>query len=116
MQDKVLSLLGLAERAGRVRSGGFESEEAVKKGRARLIILAEDASENTCRNFADMGAYHRVPVVRYGTKEALGHCIGKAERSCLAVTDAGFAARLQVLLGFGSGNNERGKNGENKDQ
>ena len=47
MNDKVISLLGLAERAGKIASGEFAAEKAVKIGKARLIIVAEDASDNT---------------------------------------------------------------------
>ena len=45
MNDKVISLLGLAERAGKIASGEFAAEKAVKIGKARLIIVAEDASD-----------------------------------------------------------------------
>lgn len=54
MNDKVISLLGLAERAGKIASGEFAAEKAVKTGKARLIIVAEDASDNTKKKFSDM--------------------------------------------------------------
>ena len=53
MNDKVISLLGLAERAGKIASGEFAAEKAVKIGKARLIIVAEDASDNTKKKFSD---------------------------------------------------------------
>ena len=34
MNDKVISLLGLAERAGKIASGEFAAEKAVKTGKA----------------------------------------------------------------------------------
>ena len=45
--DRVLNLIGLAQKAGKVVSGEFMTEKAVKTGEAALVILAEDASENT---------------------------------------------------------------------
>ena len=45
--DKALSMLGLAARAGRIVSGEFTVEKEVKSGRAYLVLIAEDASENT---------------------------------------------------------------------
>ena len=54
MNDKVISLLGLAERAGKIASGEFAAEKAVKTGKARLIIVAEDASDNTKKKFSDI--------------------------------------------------------------
>ena len=38
--DRVLSLLGIAQKAGKVESGGFLCENAVKARKAKLVILA----------------------------------------------------------------------------
>ena len=86
MNDKVISLLGLAERAGKIASGEFAAEKAVKTGKARLIIVAEDASDNTKKKFSDM------------CKELLGHGIGKEFRASLAVLDGGFAKAIEKQL------------------
>ena len=52
--DRVLNLIGLAQKAGKVVSGEFMTEKAVKTGEAALVILAEDASENTQKKFRNM--------------------------------------------------------------
>ena len=114
MQDRVLSLLGLAEKAGKVGSGGFAAEEALKKHRASLLILSEDAQKNTQKNFTDMCTWQKVPLRYYGTREVLGHAVGKESRSCIAVTDTGFAESILKLLD--SGKQERGCNGKNENQ
>ena len=48
-RDRVLSMLGMAARAGKIESGEFSTEKTVKSGRGRLVIVAEDASGNTKR-------------------------------------------------------------------
>ena len=60
-QDKVLSLVGLATKAGKTVSGEFMTEREVKSGRAALVILAEDSSENTRKKFCNMCEYYEVP-------------------------------------------------------
>lgn len=90
-QNKVLSLLGLAMRGRNLVSGEFQTVESVKTGSAMLIIIAEDASENTKKLFRDKCAYYEVPIREYGTKETLGRAIGKDMRSSLGVCDAGLA-------------------------
>ena len=45
-RDKVLSLISLATKAGRCASGEFLTESETKSGRAGLVVVAEDASEN----------------------------------------------------------------------
>ena len=90
-QNKVLSLLGLAMRGRNLVSGEFQTETAVKNGSAMLVVIAEDASENTRKHFTDKCSFYEVPVYVYGTKESLGRAIGKDYRSSVGVCDAGLA-------------------------
>ena len=76
--DRVLSMLGIAAKAGSVASGEFSTEKAVKEGRAYLVIVAQDASDNT--------------------KEMLGHFIGKEFRASLAVTNEGLSHSIEERL------------------
>lgn len=97
-QNKVLSLLGLAARSRNVVSGEFATENAVKEGKAKLVLVAEDASDNTKKLFTNKCTYYHVPLVFYGEKEALGHAMGKEVRSSLAITDSGFAKALMEQM------------------
>lgn len=96
--DRALSMLGIAEKAGKVASGEFQTERAVKTRKAHLVILAEDASENTKKMFCNMCSFYKIEIVFYGSKEILGHCIGKECRSSLAVTDEGLAKTVREKL------------------
>jgi len=89
--DKLLSLISLATKAGKTASGEFCTEKEVKSGRAKLVIVAADASENTKKKFRNMCDYYQVPVFFYGDKNTLGHAMGKEFRASLAVVDEGFA-------------------------
>lgn len=91
---KALQLLSLAQRAGKVSSGEFKTEESVKAGKAKLVVLASDASDNTKKKFMDMCSYRNVPVIVYSDKEELGHYIGKEFRATLAVTDEGLSKKI----------------------
>ncbi len=97
-RKKVLSLIGLATRARKTVSGEFSTEKAVKAFTAELVIVAEDASDNTKKLFSDKCSFYEVPCYIYGTKEQLGHTMGKELRASLAVTDPGFAQALCKLL------------------
>jgi ribosomal protein L7Ae-like RNA K-turn-binding protein len=90
-KDKALSLLGLAARAGKIASGEFSVEKAVKSGKAYLVVIAEDASDNTKKMFRNMCEYRDVPLYYYSDKETLGHAIGKQFRVSLACLEPGFA-------------------------
>lgn len=89
--NKALSLISLATKAGKTVSGEFCTEKEVKTGMAALVIVAEDASENTKKKFQNMCEFYEVPIYFYGDKDTLGHAMGKEFRASLAVTDPGFA-------------------------
>ncbi len=97
-RSKVLSLIGLATKAGKTASGEFCTEREVKSGKAKLVILAEDASGNTKKKFQNMCDFYQVPIrLSYG-KEALGHAMGKELRASLAILDEGFAGSILKQL------------------
>ena len=96
--DKVLSLLGLAARGRNLASGEFLTEKAVKTGKAALVIVGTDASDNTKKMFTDMCTYRSVPIYFYATKEELGRALGKDLRASVAVTDFGMAANIKKRL------------------
>ena len=54
--DKVLSLLGLAARGRNLVSGEFMTENTVKEGKASLVMVGTDASDNTKKMFTNMCA------------------------------------------------------------
>lgn len=97
-QSRVLSLVGLATKAGRTVSGEFSTEKAVKTGEARLVIVSEEASDNTKKKFQSMCAYYKVPIYFYGTKDELGRAMGKEFRASLAVLDEGLGNAMKEQL------------------
>ena len=94
MNDRILSLLGLAARGRNLVSGEFSTEKAVKEGKAALVIVGSDASDNTRKMFTNMCAFYKTPIYFYASKEALGRAIGKEMRASVAVTDSGMAANI----------------------
>ena len=85
-------------KAGNIASGEFLTETAIRDGRAKLVIVAEDASENTKKKFRNSCHYYRIPIAVFGEKEVLGHAVGKEFRASLAVLDQGFASSISKNL------------------
>ena len=96
--NRIFSMIGMAMKAGKVVSGEFATEKAVKTGAAWMVIVSEAASENTKKMFRNMCTFYKVPMFVYGTKEDLGHSMGKEFRASLAVTDEGFAKSIEKRL------------------
>lgn len=97
-QSKALSLISLATKAGKTVSGEFCTEKEVKTGKAVLVIVADDASDNTKKKFRNMCDFYKVPIYFYKDKDTLGHAMGKEFRASLAVLDAGFAKGIMKHL------------------
>jgi len=97
-QNKAMALIGLAQKAGKVASGEFSSEKAVKEGKAKLVIVAEDASDNTKKKFNNMCTYYEVPYFLLGDKIQLGNAIGKEFRASLAIVDENLAKAIKKQI------------------
>lgn len=89
-------LLGLARRAGRLAAGHEAVERAVVTGRARLVLVAGDASAASRERFRRLAEAHGVDFRVCGSKEELGRAVGSAPKAVLAILDAGLAARVMA--------------------
>jgi ribosomal protein L7Ae-like RNA K-turn-binding protein len=98
VEKKVFSYIGLAAKAGNIASGEFSTEKAVKEGLAKIVIVAEDASNNTKKMFTNMCTYYKVPIYFFGEKTKLGHAIGKEFRASLVLLDKGLADMVEKQL------------------
>ncbi|ASA96164.1 MULTISPECIES: YlxQ family RNA-binding protein [Anoxybacillus] len=93
-----VSFLGLANRARKVISGEELVVKEIQRKRAKLVILSEDASENTRKKIFDKCAFYRVPLCYVDNRHELGGAIGKGARVVVAITDEGFAQKLKTML------------------
>ncbi len=96
--NKILNTLSMAQKAGKVVSGEFSCENAVKSEKVYLLVIAVDASDNTKKKMTNMASFYHVPICFFETKEHIGRCIGKEYRSMVAVLDRGFAESIQKKL------------------
>ena len=96
-EKKIYGLLGLCLRAGHLANGQTGVENSILAGEAKLVVVTGDASDGTKKLFHDKCAYRAVPLITFGTKEALGRALGKADRSSAAITDQGFASAIMKL-------------------
>lgn len=98
MTDRIYSFMGLATKAGKLLSGDETCERALKGGKAYLVIVSEDASDNTKKKFKDMCKYRDVELREFGEKEQLGKFTGKRVRSVIAIIETNFAGHLIKMI------------------
>lgn len=96
--ERVLSLLGMARRAGKLQAGFERSSGAVKSGAAKLAVICCDISPKTAKELRYVCDKFNVPVVSTDfTLQQLTDAIGFKSGVC-AVCDSGFAGRVSALL------------------
>ena len=99
-EQQVLSLLGMARRAGRLSIGHDAAVEAIVKNRARLCLCSADASARLQREMQHNCSYENksIPYLTLTFPMAeLSKAIG-SRAAVVTVNDEGFAERLASLL------------------
>ncbi|MBR3298801.1 MAG: ribosomal L7Ae/L30e/S12e/Gadd45 family protein [Clostridia bacterium] len=90
LEKRLMSAIGLCMKAGKLASGEFAAEKALKTG-GRLALVDENASDNTKKQWRDACEFRSVPILFV---RELGAAIGKSARMCAVVTDGGFARMI----------------------
>lgn len=97
MNDKFLSLLGMARKSGRLCLGHDAAVSSVVKNQAKLCVISAEGSERLKREMTHACAYEEknIPllIVEY-TVPQLSSAIG-SKAAVLTVTDEGFARALE---------------------
>ena len=97
--DKSLNYVALARKAGRVELGEEPVGAAARAQKARLVIVAEDASDHTWRRAKSFVAGTDQPCIRIPfSKDALGQSIGRTELAIAAFTDPALALAFVKAL------------------
>lgn len=98
LEERIISTLALANKAGMAVSGSDKVMETLKKGSAIILILAEDISVESGAKFISLAQKTGVVMYRFSIKERLGSPLGKDIRTAVAVQKSSFAESLQTDL------------------
>lgn len=98
MNEKLLSLLGIARRAGRLSLGFDAAADAMKNGSSCLLLLACDLSQRSYGSITYIATQNNTGTMRLDiTMEQLGSAVGKRQTGIISVNDKGFADKLKTL-------------------
>lgn len=97
--SKALGILGLARKAGKVEIGEEQSSISAHSRKARALLTASDAAENTVRRVKISAESAGIPHIMLPcTKDELGDALGVKACAAVAVTDAGLAKNIAEKL------------------
>ena len=97
--DKALNYLALARKAGRIELGEEPVGAAARAQKARLVVVAEDATDHTWRRAMSFvsGSEQICLRVPY-TKDLLGQAVGRTALALAAFTDPAMALAFVKAL------------------
>ncbi|MCL2221926.1 MAG: ribosomal L7Ae/L30e/S12e/Gadd45 family protein [Oscillospiraceae bacterium] len=97
--DRILNLLGIAKKAGKLAIGSEAAAQAVQAGSAALVITASDASDGSKRRAKANTGENRVEYLSVPyTKFELGNITGRGSPGTVAILDKGLANSFSEKL------------------
>ena len=99
---KLLGMIGLCARAGRLTTGEGACEKLVRSGKARVAFIDGEASENARKALTNACATYGVTLITLPAGE-LGRISGKTGRMAAATADESFAASMRNIYTLLSG-------------
>ncbi len=98
--DKALNYLALARKAGRIELGEEPVGAAARAQKARLVVVAEDATDHTWRRAQSFVAGSEQICLRVPyNKDLLGQAVGRTALALAAFTDPAMALAFVKALG-----------------
>lgn len=98
MKDKVLGLIGLSAKAGKIEFGADAVEECIKRRKAKLVIVAEDSADRTKENFEFLCNKNNIRFAIYGTKDNISKAIGKDNKVVIAIKDKNLSNGIYKII------------------
>lgn len=100
MENKALGLLSLARKGGNVEAGEEPVGAVCRANRARLVLLAADASDHAVRRVQSYVSGSKQPYLQLPySKAELGNAIGRTECAMVALTDVRLSLAFVKALG-----------------
>jgi len=95
MHGRILGYIGLANRAGKIISGGSMVTDAIRGAhKPGLVLVAKDVSASIGDKIILLAEVHGIASQHIMTKDDFGAILGKAPRSAIAIKAGGFVAQL----------------------
>lgn len=97
-EEKILRLIGLAKRAGQLACGHDAVEQALRRRKTSLLIVAKDASERSLRDIEKKAERFKSEAIAVADRSRLGQYTGADLRAVVAVLDLGFEEGIRKMV------------------
>ena len=101
INKKILGLIGISAKAGKISFGADSVEMQIKKKKINLVIIAENSSERTKDKFKKMSEKNDVPYIIVGKIDELSKAIGKSNKAIIGIKDLNLSKEIQKISNGG---------------
>lgn len=101
INNRVLGLLGLCTKAGEISFGTDACIDLIQRKKVKLIIVAEDASDRTKRNFKFLCNNNNIRVAYFGTIEEISKAIGKRNKAVIGIKNDNLSNEIYKIINGG---------------
>lgn len=98
LEERIVSYLALANKAGKVVSGSDMVAESLRKRTPGVLFIASDISPEIGQKFIHLADKSEIPCFHLLDKERLGALLGKELRSVAVIEQSGFVKTITKEL------------------
>lgn len=95
---KVLGMIGLSTKAGKLVSGTDATIQEIEKNKVALVIVAKDASEKTKKNMKFICDKSKINFIEFGEIENLSRAIGKNNKAIIGIKSKNIAIEIERII------------------
>ena len=100
MENKWLSTLGLARRAGKVINGE-KLLDSIKSKSVNLVIIASDCGDSNKKKYSDKCTFYGIKYYIAGTKNDISISIGRGNTSIIGIDDMSLSKLIEKNMKAG---------------
>ena len=97
INKKILGLIGFAARARKISYGTDSVKLQLAKGKVRLLIISEEASDRTKKDFINLSEEYNIPKIIGGSNEELSKAIGKSNKAVIGIHDKELSNEIRKI-------------------
>lgn len=90
--------MGIATKAGKVAFGTEAVIELIEKKKAKLVVIAEDASDKSKENITYLCNKNQIPIAVFGTIETISRAIGKPNKAVISIKDKNLGEEIYKII------------------
>lgn len=101
VNNKILGLLGLSAKAGKICFGSDSVENEIRKKKVNIVIVARDSSERTRNKFEKICNENNIRMIIADTIDNISKAIGKSNKAIIGIKDKNIANQIEKIYDGG---------------